>query len=112
MGCGADHCLWLLLLQVVHVLIENEKVLTILQQRIKAMEYEKKIIFQQPVSAHGSPHRSRQICLMLMYATLVLIPHHQVKAAEPMVSEEEVREREAMRPPGWLGPAHSIGGMD
>lgn len=58
MACGADHCLWLLL-QVVHVLIENEKVLTILQQRIKAMEYEKKIIFQQPVSAHRSPHRSR-----------------------------------------------------
>lgn len=31
------------------MLIESEKVLTILQQRIKAMEYEKKIIHQAPV---------------------------------------------------------------
>jgi len=32
---------------VIHVLMESEKMLVILQQRIKALEYERKIVFQQ-----------------------------------------------------------------
>ena len=32
---------------VIHVLMESEKMLVILQQRIKAMEYERKIVFKQ-----------------------------------------------------------------
>jgi hypothetical protein len=50
---------------VVHVLIESEKVLTILQQRIKAMEYEKKIIHQAPVR-HTCPRDSliMNVCMI------------------------------------------------